>query len=209
MARQAVATAEGVRQAINSLSQEGLPITIEKIRAKLGGGSFSTISKILNEARPVSGVGPASMADMPADLADIGQRAVLSIYKSIQDAATKQIDAINQSSRRQIAAADEFRREAEFEISQLERQIEVSSETIDSLNISAQQARERAERAEGQLAVISPEVERLRTEIQNMLREREELAGMRGKLTADYERAKAEIERLRERAKASPITAKA
>jgi len=44
--RNAVATAEKVAAAVETLMAEGLDPTVERVRAKLGGGSYTTINRV-------------------------------------------------------------------------------------------------------------------------------------------------------------------
>ncbi len=47
MPRKTTVNDETVGQAVDSLVQEGLDPTLERVRSKLGGGSYTTINRVL------------------------------------------------------------------------------------------------------------------------------------------------------------------
>jgi uncharacterized coiled-coil DUF342 family protein len=202
MSRKALATPEAVTETVNALRQEGLDPTVERIRTRLGGGSFTTISRALSVLRKQQGLDQPPVGDMPADLAQIGQQAVQSIYAAIQRTARTQIEAIESDARLQVQATQKARSEAELEIERLEQQAETAEEALSSLRVTTDDLRARAERSDGQLIELTRDVERSRTERETLRAElkgaRDEHAEQRGRLSADLERAKAEIAKLRE-----------
>jgi Plasmid replication region DNA-binding N-term len=209
MSRKAVATPETVTQAVESLRQEGLEPTVDRIRTRLGGGSFTTISRALSAIRRQQGLDQVPVGDMPPDLAQIGQQALQGIYAAIQRTARTQIEAIEREARLQVQAAEKARSEAELEIERLERQADATDELIGVLRTTSEDLRAKTERIEGQLAEVDREAEKSRTELATLGTElkaaREDAAEQRGRLSADLERAKTEITRLREQLKLQQV----
>ena len=74
MVRKAVATKEAVSDAVEELSRESLDPTVERVRVKLQGGSFSTISKILREVLGERRRDSNAQSDVPPDLLEIARR---------------------------------------------------------------------------------------------------------------------------------------
>jgi chromosome segregation ATPase len=137
---------------------------------------------------------------MPADLAEIGRRAVLAIYVVIQSAANARVEIIEREAGQRINHAERARTEAELEIEKLEQEATTLSEERDAAAASAQQAAMRTERAEGQREAITGDADRLRAELDEQRREaqrvRDDGAEERGQLSAKLERAREESARL-------------
>lgn len=205
MSRKAVATPEAVTQAVESLRQEGLDPTVDRIRTRLGGGSFTTISRALSALKRDRGLDQPPVGDMPPDLLQVGQKCIQSIYEAIQRTARAQIESIEREARLQVQAAQKARSEAELEIERLERETDAADEAISALRTMGSDTSAKAERTEGQLAALTLEAERSRAQVDTLRAElkgvRDEAAEQRGRLSADLERAKTEIARLREQLK--------
>ena len=161
MARKAVATVETVTAAVEALVGEGLDPTVERVRAKLGGGSFTTINKVLGEVLSHRQSEAAQVSEVPADLIDIGQRAVASIYAAVQRQANAKIEALEADARKHIDAANHARAEAALEIERLEREGEQAAEALAAEQKAAQDAIARAERAEATAQASHAEIDRL------------------------------------------------
>src|SRR5271156_983471 len=111
MPRKAVATAETVAQVVESLLAEGLDPTVERVRSKLGGGSFTTINKALAAVQLQRRTEATQISEVPADLVDIGQRAVAAIYAAVQRQAAAKIELIEADARHRIDTANRARAE--------------------------------------------------------------------------------------------------
>ena len=83
VARKAMVTDEAVTAAVEALAAEKLEPTVERVRSKLGGGSFTTINRVLGEVLKRRQSQVAQISDVPPDLLDIGQRAVGAIYAAM------------------------------------------------------------------------------------------------------------------------------
>lgn len=205
MARKAVATPETVAQAVEDLVREGLDPTVERVRAKLGGGSYTTINKVLGEVLAQRHTQAAQVSEIPPDLLDVGQRAVASIFASVQRSAADKIALIESDARKNIEAANHARAEAALEIERLEREAEQSAEALATAQKAAQDALARAERAEATAAAERAEIERVTGEVNRLHQEQQQLqkqlatADASLKATqADLQRARQETERARE-----------
>ena len=94
MARKAMATRETVEAAVEGLAAEGLDPTVERVRSKLGGGSYTTINKILGEVLSQRQTVAAQVSEVPSDLVEVGQRAVAAIYAAVQRQAAAKVELI-------------------------------------------------------------------------------------------------------------------
>ncbi len=203
MARKAVATSEAVSTAVEALVAEGLDPTVERVRAKLGGGSYTTINRLLADVLAQRQSQAAEASEVPADLIDIGQRAVASIYSAVQRQANAKIEALEADARKQIDAANHARAEAALEIERLEREGEQTAEALAAEQTATQVAVARAERAEATAQASKAEIDRLtralaaaQGDIQSM-RESEREAQQRAARSEDARRA-AETENRKE-----------
>ncbi len=102
MARRAMVTQEAVTEAVEALFAEKLDPTVERVRAKLGGGSYTTISRVLGAVLQNRQSQATQISDVPPDLIEIGQRAVGAIYAAVQRQAASKIELIETDSRKQI-----------------------------------------------------------------------------------------------------------
>jgi hypothetical protein len=97
----------------------GLDPTLERVRSKLGGGSHTTINRVLTAVLlPQRRTHATQISEVPADLVEIGQRAVAAIY-AVQRQAAGKIELIETNSRNQIDPANHARGVA-LEIERLE-----------------------------------------------------------------------------------------
>lgn len=161
MPKKQIATQEAVAAAVEKLAAEGLEPTLERVRAKLGGGSYTTINRALAEIMQARQTGPSKITEIPADLIEIGQKAVAAVYTAVQRQAMATIESIEADTRRQIEAAQAARAEASLEIERLERELESAAEDLEQARQSAQEATSRAERAEARSEAQQSEVARL------------------------------------------------
>ncbi len=198
MARKAVATAETVTQAVEALVGEGLDPTVERVRAKLGGGSFTTISKVLSEVLAQRQTQATQVSEVPADLVEIGQRSVAAIYAAVQRQATAKIELIEADARKQIDAANHARAEAALEIERLEREGEQAAETLAATQKALQDALSRAERAEATAAAERAEIERVESEVKRLRQEQEQLQRQFATADASLKATQTDLQRMRQ-----------
>jgi chromosome segregation ATPase len=186
MARKAVATAESVSQAVEALIGEGLDPTVERVRAKLGGGSFTTISKALSGVLSQRQRQATQISEVPGDLVEIGQRAVAAIYAAVQRQASAKVELIEADARKQIDSANHARAEAALEIERLEREAEQGADALTGAQKAAHDALARAERAEATATALQTQLQSARQEIERSRegerRARDEAAELRGQL---------------------------
>ena len=205
MVRRATATPESIIAAVEALVTEGLEPTTERVRAKLGGGSFTTINKILSGVLEQRQTEAAQANQLPAELVEIGQRAVVAIYAAVNRASATKIDLIEADARKQIDAAKHARAEAALEIERLERLAEQAAENLATAERSITEADTRAQRAEATVAAQAAELSRLPTALA-AARDSEratqlELSNLKSRLTkieANAEHAQSELKKLRE-----------
>ena len=132
MPRKTTVNDETVGQAVDALVQEGLDPTLERVRSKLGGGSYTTINRVLTTVLEKRQTYATQISEVPADLVEIGQRAVAAIYAAIQRQAASKIELTESNSRKLIDAANHARAEAVLEIERLEKEAEQAAEALAS-----------------------------------------------------------------------------
>lgn len=165
MPKKMIATQEAVATAVESLIAEGLEPTLERVRAKLGGGSYTTINRALAEVVQARQAGHAKTADIPADLMEIGQKAVAAVYSAVQKQTMATIEALEVDARRQVESAQAAKAEAALEVERLERELESSGEELEQARRLAQEANGRAERAETRNEAHQTEATRLNRDL--------------------------------------------
>jgi chromosome segregation ATPase len=161
MGRKATVTVEAVTRFVEALAGEGLEPTMERVRAKLGGGSYTSISRILNEVLAQRRAEATQVTQLPPDLLEIGQRAVGAIYAAVKQSAAAKIELIESDARKHIDAANHARAEAALEIERLEREGEQGAEALLLAQKATQEAVTRAERAEATAVAQGTEITRL------------------------------------------------
>jgi len=116
----------------DNLSRTGVSPTAEKVRAELGGGSFSTISPIIKQWRDsLSKAEPAP--EIPAAAQTAVNQATALIWKIATEHQAEAINAVRQECARIEHEAIAERDEALKEISFLEERLKTSEEQIKSL----------------------------------------------------------------------------
>lgn len=165
MPKKQIATPEAVAAAVEKLTAERLEPTLERVRAKLGGGSYTTINRALAEVMQARQSGPAKLTEIPADLIEIGQKAVAAIYTAVQRQTMATIESIEGDARRQVEAAQAARAEAGLEIERLESELESSADSLEQARLSVQEASSRAERSEARGELQQSELKRLASEL--------------------------------------------
>lgn len=192
MVRKAVATKEAVSDAVEELSRESLDPTVERVRVKLQGGSFSTISKILREVLGERRRDSNAQSDVPPDLLEIGQKAIQAIYTAVQRTASAKVEVIELEARRQTEIARHAQSEAVLEVERLEHESENAAQQLAVAQDEIQSARARAERAEGQLEALTREAQRTRDELEVLRLEaqrfRDEASKLQNLLNSERER---------------------
>lgn len=165
MPKKIIATPEAVATAVEQLVAESLEPTLERVRAKLGGGSYTTINRVLTEVIQGRGGGDAKAADIPPDLIEIGHKAVSAVYRAVQQQTKTTVEAIEAEARRQIEAAQATKASAALEIERLERELDANFEELEQARRDRQEAQSRAERAEARGEQQHIEIQRLAEEL--------------------------------------------
>lgn len=122
MAREGVTRAQ-VFDAADAISATGQNPTVQTIRAKLGSGSFTTITALLREWKSQA-TEPATELDVPeAVTAALGRAAEL-VWKAAQDHFAHELATLQKEADRRVNVAETRASEAEAEIERLEAEIE-------------------------------------------------------------------------------------
>lgn len=165
MPKKLIATQEAVTAAVEALIAEGFEPTLERVRAKLGGGSYTTINRALAEAMQSRQGGGTKLPDVPADLIEIGQKAVAAVYSAVQKQTMATIEALEVDARRQVEAALAAKSEAVLEVERLERELESSAEELEQIRSQLREVGGRSERAEARNDAQQADIARLSREL--------------------------------------------
>jgi chromosome segregation ATPase len=121
----------------DNLSRVGVSPTAEKVRAELGGGSFSTISPIIKQWRDsLNRVEPAP--EIPAAAQTAVNQATALIWKIATEHQAEAINAVRQECARIEHEAIAERDEALNEIKRLEEQVRAITAAFDTLQAESQ-----------------------------------------------------------------------
>ena len=129
MARQGISR-EQIFEAAAALQAEGTPATVQAVRARIGTGSYTTISRHLDEWRKEhAGQAPANIPEMPEKVLGAFQQVWATAAKAAQDEVDTQRQAL-EAMRREIAKAQA---DMVAEIQRLEQALEETGRKVDEL----------------------------------------------------------------------------
>jgi chromosome segregation ATPase len=221
----------------DTLTAEGIKPTLESVRQKLGGGSFSTINPILKEWKESQTSKPAPSVSIPPEATKAIEQATALVWRLATEHHAEAINAITAEASKIEQAAIAERDEALGEIKALEERIKSLDGQLDAankvsdnmaleLNTKSRKINELEQEAEKQQIRLDNatkaaekaenEVERLReqnasqAEAMNALKLEIEKQRLSAESTANaMERQAAEIEQLKAEAKQAASDAKA
>jgi chromosome segregation ATPase len=159
----------------DKMAEQGIKPTLERVRDELGNGSFSTINPILKQWKENRALNnPATIIDLPSEIAAIGEKAAAMIWKVANDQCNGAIKAIKQETNQITEQANAERDEALNEIKRLESE----NERLNAKNIQQ-------ETLIGDLKIKSALAEKadatineLRAELEKAQKEKATLEGM-------------------------------
>ena len=117
----------------DTLSKAGINPTAEKVRAELGGGSFTTISPIIKQWRGSQSRTEFAPQAIPPEALNAVHQATAIIWRIATDHQTEAINAVRQECTRIEQEAIAERDEALKEIAFLEERLKVHEEQIKAL----------------------------------------------------------------------------
>jgi hypothetical protein len=190
--RTAIATREAVFGAADAIAAAGGTPTVERVREKLGGGSYSTINGLLQEWTSLRRSETARARELPADIEalahDLAIKAASEIYARVVESSAAQIAAVREDAVAKVAEAQDQVADAVEEVARLETMLETADRERASTRADAADALIRATSAEGQVIAQGNEIARLAeslTAVQMEQRQAESAAAeLRGQLTA-------------------------
>lgn len=131
MAREGL-TRPQVFNAADQISAAGQQPTVAAIRAKLGTGSFTTITALLREWKEQATTPDDDIIDVPEEVAAALSRAGEIIWKAAQDHFKTELSTLKIESARQIARLTESNEEAFGEIDRLEKELHQITKAAES-----------------------------------------------------------------------------
>lgn len=156
MAREGITRAQ-VFDAADAISATGNNPTVQTIRAKLGTGSFTTITAMLREWKSQTPDNAAEL-DVPEEVTAALGRAAELVWKAAQDHFRHELATIQADHTRRTAAADQRADDAEAEIERLEKQAEIDARDIEDRENEAKDYFEKLRASEKQCAKLDAEL---------------------------------------------------
>lgn len=164
----------------NKLTNQGVKPTLERVRAELGGGSFSTINPLLKEWKESRSESQATItaSELPADIAKIGQKAAAMVWT----VANEHCNELIQSIRRDADLASEQmqieRDEALKEVQRLETENDKLSGTVTEQRDLIRQLQIELGTKTALLEQVSSDKTTLSTKLEKALKEAAQAEGM-------------------------------
>jgi chromosome segregation ATPase len=152
------ATEEAVRTAADALILEKIEPTPDTVRRRIGGGSFSTIARILKGWKAERAERLQMTIDIPAEVDAQAQALVQNVWTTAVMDARKQVDAARQAAESQVQRIAAELAEATAEIRRLEDDALTDGRKLKELNSELQ-------KRDVRLAVVEAEADRLKTEL--------------------------------------------
>src|SRR5574338_227073 len=139
MAREGISKAQ-VFEAADQISQAGQQPTVASVRAKLGTGSYTTITTMLRDWKnDVSKQEQSDELDVPEEVTTALGRAAQIVWKAATDHFSGELAAIRKETERHTAQYREDIKEATDEIAQLEEELhQLHAETVKHINRAAE-----------------------------------------------------------------------
>ena len=107
-------------EAAEALSAEGITPTMEKVRERLGGGSFATISPVLRAWKAEHQAEVVQAQEAPPEAIEAGTKAAAVIWSAAMQTAASRIEDAETKAEERAAEAEREREEALAEITRLE-----------------------------------------------------------------------------------------
>lgn len=154
----------------DTLTDLGIKPTLESVREKLGGGSFSTINPILKEWKESQTSKPTASVSIPPEAAKAVEQATALVWKLATEHHAEAINAITTEASRIEQAAIVERDEALEEIQTLEAMIKTLEESVKHADMMTDQAAQTAISESREKHKIEQEAEKQQIRLDNALK---------------------------------------
>jgi hypothetical protein len=173
----AIATKESVYLVADALAAEGSDPTIIAIQARVGGGSYSTVKRLLEEWRTDRAAVP-TVTVLPPEIEKQAAEATRAVLAAASALAQREAGVVKEKA---LADAMEARRQLGEAVGEIERLEQVETDLARALD----EERTRTRALELQVAALEPQVKRvaaLEGELDAVRRETMDVAGLRAAL---------------------------
>jgi hypothetical protein len=170
----AIATKESVYSVAEALAAEGSDPTIIAIQARVGGGSYSTVKRLLEEWRADRAAVP-TVTVLPPEIEKQAAEATRAVLAAASALAQREAGVVKDQA---LADAVEARRQLGEAVGEIERLEQVETDLTRALD----EERVRTRALELQVAALEPQVKRVATlegELDAVRRETMDVAGLR------------------------------
>jgi chromosome segregation ATPase len=144
----AIVTREAVFEAADALAAAGDDPSILAVQGRIGGGSYSTVKRYLDEWKAERKTA-ALVIEVPSDVAARGEELVRSLWGAAHSLAEQRIA--------------EARGEADQQVRQARAELQAAEQTIARMEVEADQAAQQLDAAQGQLVAARTALEEART----------------------------------------------
>jgi len=142
MARDGISKTQ-VFNAADAISAAGQAPTVASVRAKLGTGSYTTITGMLRDWKAQSEIKNSDddESDVPEEVTEALGRAASIVWKAAQDHFRHELATVKKESERAILQAQSQAQDAMAEICRLEEELEECESHVDNLNATIDKLR--------------------------------------------------------------------
>jgi chromosome segregation ATPase len=198
----AIVTMEGVYEVADQLVAAGTEPTILNVQDRIGGGSYTTVKRFLEQWRTERATARQEAVEIPAEIAGKGNDLLQSMWSAAMDIAGQEIERIRSTAAEEVAAAKASLTAAEAAIAQLEEAQETQTQTIAEQDRMIAQLREELAQARTALEVATARAgeqeQRLTDQARTIEQLREDLGQAHRQVDAASDRADRSMRELME-----------
>lgn len=169
MGRRATVDREELFDAANKLVLEGKEVSATELREMLGGGSFNTIYKFLNEWRAGQ---PSEPPPSPDQIPALVQTAFLNTWRVATQEADRLLDEAKEKAAEEVREAQKQFADALKSIEKLEADSEADTREIESLKGRAGELESELKDAQGKVAGLAATVEQVKQQLEKVEKEK-------------------------------------
>jgi len=169
MGRRATVDREELFDAANRLVLEGKEVSATELREMLGGGSFNTIYKFLNEWRAGQ---PSEPPPSPDQIPALVQTAFLNTWRVATQEADRLLDEAKEKAAEEVREAQKQFADALKSIEKLEADSEADAREIESLKGRTGELEAELKDAQGKVAGLAATVEQVKQQLEKVEKEK-------------------------------------
>lgn len=206
MARQIV-TQQAVTEVADALVEEGLDPSIMAVQSRIGGGSYSTVKRYLDVWKQERAMVSSGTVDAPAAIQAKGQEFVKAVWALAAREAQREVQAMKDQAKAEVAAVRADLVGATTEIARLESVESTQAATIEAQQLTLREVELSLAEAQAQARRV-PELEQtltqLRLDLEVSRKEATDKAVEVGRLAGEADAMRAQVRDLMAAIKPQP-----